>query len=70
MSALAQAPRKPVYIGQLAVFRNPHRRSTFLVDIAVRGDGGSLEWEPLALNDPRAIEAIAKHRKASVAVVS
>jgi len=68
MSTSLSCPRRPTYKGEVAVFRNPLRRSTYLADIAVRSDDGTLAWEPLALDDPRAIAAIEKIQgKAKVA---
>ncbi|WNL48590.1 antitoxin VbhA family protein (plasmid) [Dyella sp. BiH032] len=63
MSVSTTCPRKPTYAGEVAVFRNPLRRSTFLADIAVRDKHGHLGWEPLAQDDPRARAAIAKQAK-------
>lgn len=56
------APYKPSYEGELAVFQSPHACDVLLVDRAEMNKYGILTWAAVDLDDPVAISAIADHQ--------
>ncbi|MEX3917949.1 hypothetical protein AB4Y43_17155 [Paraburkholderia sp. BR10872] len=52
-------PGRPRSVGQIAVFRSPYARDTFLVDVVEKDRYEQLRWVALPDSDPRYGEAIA-----------
>lgn len=56
------APNRPSFEGELAVFHSPHASNVLLVDRAVPGRYGGLTWSAVDLDDPVAVQAINDHK--------